>query len=250
MECSLLLRQIALRCQQILGASLVGIAIHGSLAFGCFHWSNSDVDFLIVTHTIPTQAQKAALIQSLLDLTPLAPPKGLEMSVVLQSDCARFRYPTPFYLHFSPIHLSACLTDLEGYCSAMHGLDRDLAAHFMVARQVGFSIYGPPPQQIFAPVPRVYYLDSIFRDIADAEAEAPANPTYFVLNQCRVLAYLKDGLICSKEGGGLWGLKHLDSCWASLVRSCLDAYQNGIPAHPAPDLLSAFCRAIQKQIQT
>lgn len=76
MECSLLLRQVALRCQQILGTNLVGITVHGSLAFGCFHWNSSDVDFLVVTHTIPTQAQKAALIQSLLDLTPLSPPAG------------------------------------------------------------------------------------------------------------------------------------------------------------------------------
>lgn len=250
MECSLLLRQVALRCQQILGTNLVGITVHGSLAFGCFHWNSSDVDFLVVTHTIPTQAQKAALIQSLLDLTPLSPPKGLEMSVVLLADCTRFRYPTPFHLHFSPMHLSACRTDLEDYCRAMHGLDRDLAAHFTVARRVGFSICGPPPQQIFGPVPQACYLDSILHDVADAEHEAAVNPVYFILNQCRVLAYLQDGLVCSKVDGGLWGLEHLDSCWASLVRSCLHAYQTGVPAHPAPDLLSAFCRAIQKQIQT
>lgn len=250
MECSLLLRQISLRCQQILGANLVGITVHGSLAFGCFHWNSSDVDFLVVTRHIPMQAQKVALIQSLLDLSALTPPKGLEMSVVLLADCVHFRYPTPFYLHFSPMHLAACQADLEGYCRTMHGQDRDLAAHFMVARRVGFSAYGPPPQQIFGAVPQACYLDSILHDVADAEHEAAANPVYFVLNQCRVLAYQQDGLVCSKVDGALWGLEHLDARWASLIHSCLEAYQSGIPTYSDPALLSAFCRTMQKQIQT
>lgn len=249
MECSLLLRQISLRYQQILGRNLVGISVHGSLAFGCFRWESSDVDFLVVTRTIPAQSQKVALIQSLLDLAPLAPPKGLEMSLVLLADCAHFRYPTPFCLHFSPMHLAACQADLDGYCRDMHGLDHDLAAHFMIARQLGFSIYGPPPQQLFGPIPRSCYLDSILRDIEGAEQEAIADPTYFVLNQCRVLAYLRNGQICSKAEGGLWGLEQLDPQWAPLIQSCLTAYRIGSVASPKPELLLAFCAMIQKEIR-
>ena len=71
-----MLRQISLRYQRILGADLVGISVHGSLAFGCFHWQSSDVDFLVVTRREPAQAQKEALIRTLLELMPLAPPKG------------------------------------------------------------------------------------------------------------------------------------------------------------------------------
>lgn len=250
MKCDLLLRQISLRYQRILGADLVGISVHGSLAFGCFHWQSSDVDFLVVTCRDPAQAQKEAMIRTLLELMPLAPPKGLEMSVVLLEHCAPFRYPTPFSLHFSPMHLKAWKTDLAGYCRSMHGEDRDLAAHVTVARQMGFSIYGPPPAQLFGPVPHADYLDSILRDIADAEEEAPANPTYFVLNQCRVLAYLRDGLVCSKEEGARWALEHLDPCWASLIHTCLENYRTGSKPCPDPNILSAFSRMVQNEIQT
>lgn len=229
---------------------MVGISIHGSLAFGCFHWKSSDVDFLVITRREPAQIQKEAMIRTLLKLLPLSPPKGLEMSVVLLEHCTPFRYPTPFSLHFSPIHLEACRADLAGYCRNMHGVDRDLAAHFAVARQVGFSIYGPPPIQLFRPVPRACYLDSILRDIADAEVEAPANPTYFVLNQCRVLAYLRDGLVCSKEDGGLWALEHLDPRWSPLIHICLDAYRTGTPSCTDLNTLSAFCRMVQIEIHT
>lgn len=250
MECNLLLQHISQRYQRILGANLLGIFVHGSLAFGCFHWQSSDVDFLVVTRQEPAQAQKEVMIQTLLDLLSLSPPKGLEMSVVLSEHCTHFRYPTPFSLHFSPMHLDACRADLAGYCRSMHGEDRDLAAHFMVARKVGFSIYGPPPAQLLGPVPRACYLDSILRDIADAEDEAPVNPVYFILNQCRVLAFLRDGLICSKEDGGLWALEHLDIRWSSLILSCLEAYQTGVPLCPEPNILSAFCRMVQKEIRT
>ena len=60
---SLLLQVLTQRIQQSLGAQLVGLYVHGSIAFGCFQWQSSDIDLLIVTHSVPTEAQKRALIQ-------------------------------------------------------------------------------------------------------------------------------------------------------------------------------------------
>ncbi|WP_161567304.1 hypothetical protein [Acidilutibacter cellobiosedens] len=34
--------------QTILGDNLVGIYVHGSIAFGCFHEEKSDIDFIAV----------------------------------------------------------------------------------------------------------------------------------------------------------------------------------------------------------
>ena len=78
-----ILQQIRTCYQDILGESLVGIYVHGSIAFGCFDPRVSDIDFLVVVDEPPTVAQKKQLLQVLLDLTPHSPPKGLEMSVVL-----------------------------------------------------------------------------------------------------------------------------------------------------------------------
>lgn len=44
------------------------------------------------------------MIRYLLEMKPLIPRKGLEMSVVLEEDVRNFLYPTPFELHFSPLH--------------------------------------------------------------------------------------------------------------------------------------------------
>ena len=123
----------------ILGNNLCGIYIHGSLAFGCFNWSKSDIDFLVVVYNPLSQTQKEALIRSLLRLNPVAPPKGFEMSVVLYHDCRAFHYPTPFQLHFSKAHIERSKENLSEYCRTMNGTDCDLAAHFIIVKRMVWS---------------------------------------------------------------------------------------------------------------
>ena len=48
MEYQEILRKIATAYTKILQDNLAGIYVHGSIAFGCFHWSKSDIDFLVV----------------------------------------------------------------------------------------------------------------------------------------------------------------------------------------------------------
>lgn len=40
-----LLNRIKISYQNILKDGLVGIYVHGSIAFECFHWDQSDIDF-------------------------------------------------------------------------------------------------------------------------------------------------------------------------------------------------------------
>ena len=150
----ILLHRIAAACRNTLGDTLAGVYVHGSLAFGCFCWTQSDIDFLVAVRRPLSQAQKEALLRALLALEPDAPSKGLEMSAVLEAYCRAFIHPTPYELHYSPMHRARCLRDLPAYCAEMHGADPDLAAHFTVARAVGLTLWGPPAESIFGPVPR------------------------------------------------------------------------------------------------
>ena len=101
-----LLLAIKTRFQTVLGKTLTGIYIHGSLAFGCFHWERSDIDFLVVVKEPMSQTEKEALLCELLILDKNAPPKGLEMSVLLERDCRIFCYPTP--VSFFPCTSRGC----------------------------------------------------------------------------------------------------------------------------------------------
>ena len=224
MEVSEILSVICKKYKDILGGNLHGIYLHGSLAFGCFNWQKSDIDFLVVANENLTLKQKEMMIRTLLQLTPDAPPKGLEMSVVLYQNCKNFKYPTPFELHFSNMHIKKAKENLNEYCLTMNGTDYDLAAHFTVIRSVGIVLYGDSIENVFGVVPKKYYLASVKSDVEDLENQFERNSIYLTLNLCRVLAYIRTNLILSKEQGGIWGVDNLPEKFAPIVQNALDCY--------------------------
>lgn len=244
-----LLQRVCKGYQAILGEKLVGFYVHGSVAFGCFSWATGDLDFIAVVNAPLTQPEKEALIRLLLTLTPDAPPKGFEMSVVLRQHCAPFAHPTPFELHFSNAHRARAEADLPAFCRGMHGTDPDLAAHFTVLRHVGLTLFGPPVREVFGEVPRACYVDSILADVRSAAEEIAQSPVYCTLNLCRVLAYLQEGRVLSKEQGGRWGLENLAEDFRPLLLCILDAYQTGaaIPdAAPLADFAAVLLGRIRR----
>ena len=229
MRVNALLQQIKTEYLAILGDTMVGFYVHGSLAFGCFSWERGDLDFLVVVSKEPTWEQKHALIESLLRADENAPPKGFEMSIVTEDAVRPFVYPTPYVLHYSNAWRDAYRCDLDGTCRRLRGYDPDLAAHITVTRAVGFVLYGKPIEEVFASVPAEHYLDSIRSDIENAVDDIAENPVYVILNLCRVLGYLREGLILSKEGGGMWGIANLPAEFRPLVSSTLAYYLDGVP---------------------
>ncbi|WP_100488394.1 aminoglycoside adenylyltransferase domain-containing protein [Sporolactobacillus pectinivorans] len=187
--------------QTILGENLTGIYIHGSYAFGCFNERKSDLDFIVVVHSKLDAETKLALLV-LGNLHDTASSKGLEMSVVLKKYCAHFQYPTPYELHFSNMWWAAYLSDPMKLCTDDLKTDRDFAGHFTVINHCGTVLYGEPIQSVFGEVKSEYYIRSIVNDIEDASSDIDEQPTYVILNLCRVLAYLTDKKIVSKQQGG------------------------------------------------
>lgn len=153
-----------------------------------------------------------------------APPKGLEMSVVLDKYCNPFVYPTPFELHFSNMHKESCRNNLKKYCQEMYGTDKDLAAHFTVILAVGRVLCGEDIPAVFGKVPRENYLDSIRSDIENAADEIRENPVYFILNLCRVLVFMEEDTVVSKEQGGKWALRRLPELYHPVIKKALRNY--------------------------
>lgn len=241
MECKEVLNKIANKYYGILGNKLVGIYVHGSIAFGCFNHNKSDIDFIVVVNNTPTIEEKEALIETLLHLSEEAPKKGYEMSVVLSKFCKDFIYPTPFELHYSNFYLQRCKDNLREYCISMKGIDKDLAAHFTVIKKIGYTIVGKEITEVFGDISNEYYLDSIKGDIENAADDISDNGTYIILNLCRVLAYKNDGLILSKEQGGLWGKENLPEKFISLLSKALKNYKLEIEEIFDKELSLEFC---------
>ena len=219
-----LLNEIASFCRKLMGDDLTGVYVHGSLAFGCFTWATGDIDFLVIVQRKMTQQEKEQMIRFLLAAEAKAPPKGLEMSVLLLADCRHFVHPAPYELHYSRAHRAAYASDIAGYCQKLQGYDSDLAAHCTVMKTCGKAVCGLPIDAVFGDVPPAAYIDSICQDVQQAKTDILETPMYVTLNLCRVLAYLTEGKVLSKADGGLWGKAHLPKEYAPLLDAALRAY--------------------------
>ncbi len=219
-----LLSELTSISRQLLKENLIGIYLHGSAAMGCFQPDKSDLDLiLVVKHSIP-DAVKMAFMEHIIKLNEAAPPKGLELSIIKQEFCNPFLYPTPFELHFSPAHIDWWKENPKSYIENMNGTDKDLAAHFTIINAYGIVLFGNSIKETFGNVPKECYLDSIWADIQNAHEDILEHPAYIILNLCRVLAYIKDGLILSKKSGGEWGLLHLPQNHHALIQNALQSY--------------------------
>lgn len=196
--------------------NLVGIYLHGSIAMNCYHPNKSDIDLIIVVEEALNKEQKIKILDFL-----VLSNKPYELSIVLKEICKNFIYPTPYDFHFSISYLSKALENPNIYIDQMCGADYDLAAHFKVIYERGIALYGLDIKKCFKDIPKKYFLDSFLRDFKDYELNLSKNPTYYILNTCRIIAYLKENRIFSKEEAGKYFLQRCDEKYYFLVSLAL-----------------------------
>lgn len=236
-----ILDRIKRETSDILGDNLVGVYVHGSIAFGCFNWANSDIDYVVVAFAPLKLAEKRSLMESVIWINQAAPPKGLEMSVILKEYCTHFTHPAPFELHFSNAHLTWYRNNPDEYLEKMRGTDPDLAAHVTVINHKGIALIGAPIKDVFSPVDARFYLDSIKLDIEGCREDIMKNPVYVALNLCRALAFVEEELVLSKREGGLWALKRLPEEYHALVESALRSYASDALMEMHKSTAERFC---------
>lgn len=220
----LLLDEISDRYATILGSDLVGVYVYGSVAFQCFNWDKSDINFLIaVKNPVPLEKKKQ-MIEMLLQESKAGPKNGFSMSVVLEKYCRRFVYPTPYELRFAARYEAIAREDLDAYCLAAGGVDRDLAFDFGIAKRCGVTLRGKNIAEVFGPIPKRAIIAGLKYKLKKIGNEAEARPIDVVLNLCRAVAYLREDKILSKEEGGKWGIERLPEVFVPLARRALAAY--------------------------
>lgn len=228
MEIQKLLDSFVIQSENILKDNLTGIYLHGSIAMGCFNGQKSDIDLIVVVQRELSNAIKRQYMDKIVELNDQAPGKGWELSVVRESACNPVIYPTPYELHFSAIHLNRYASDPEEYIEKMKGMDKDLAAHFKIIRHRGKAIYGRNVSSVFSEVSDQNYMDSVWSDVEKAEEGINGNPTYVILNLCRVLAYASEKLILSKREGGEWALRRIPSQgFKRIIAAAIEDYRGG-----------------------
>src|SRR5688572_5890918 len=221
------LKQFISEVEAELAGNLVGIYLHGSLAMGSFNPERSDLDLLVVTRQPMSLETKRRLTETLLDCS--GQPHPIEISFLRRDDMVPWQYPTPYDFHYSEMWCENFQRDLAGEAwkgwNDSQRFDPDLAAHITITNHRGLCLAGATIEEVFPPVPRQDYLDSIMGDVRDGLENISGNPTYGILNACRTYAYLCQGYIYSKEEGGIWTLEVLPESLWGVVRVALATYR-------------------------
>lgn len=216
---------LAKRISGLFGNKLTGVYLHGSLAMDCFNPEISDIDLLIIVENGLRKDEKEALDALFLKeyRGDHLPAKGLEVSVITRGNVYPLLYPTPFEYHFSDMHIDA----IRRGAATFPATDPDIAAHIAVIRTRGRVLIGEPIGAVFAPVPYHNYMKAICYDIHDAEADISKQPTYMILNLCRVYQFCIKQFVTSKKEGGEWGLQSLPVRFHPIIQKALKVYETG-----------------------
>jgi predicted nucleotidyltransferase len=205
-----------------LGSSLVGVYLHGSLALGCFYPATSDIDVLVVTAVALSPTARLGLAGHL--LAHSRSPHPLEISVLTIEGLRPWRHPAPYDFHYSESWRGRFLAARGHDEVPLDGVDPDLAAHVTVLAHRGVCVCGKPIGEVFPPVPRRDYLESVRADLEWSRASWADTPAYAVLNLARTCAFLTDGSILSKDEGGRWALHGMPPRFAPLLSAALDRH--------------------------
>lgn len=213
--------------QKVLENNLTGVYLHGSLALGCFNPDRSDIDLLVVTGQGMTLDTKRAIAGEILNRSLC--PAPIEISFLPKTYLSPWRYPTPYDLHYSEDWRKLFEKDLSSEewekWNDDIGTDKDLAAHITVTLERGICLFGECINEVFVPVPTEHYVDSIITDFEWGAERIGKYPESFVLNACRVYAFLAEGAVLSKDEGAEWGLRTFEEDLQKIISLALRKYR-------------------------
>jgi hypothetical protein len=208
------------------GGQLLAAYLHGSSVLGGWRPDRSDIDVLLLTAGELAGPALSGVTAALLATVSQCPGRDLECSVVSAEQAASPGEPWPFLLQVQAGPDRASPRVVRG--EAMPG-DANLLMPYAAARSAGWPVYGPPPMALIGPIPRPAILSYLAGQLAWGLRHAPE--AYGVLNACRALVFLTDGLIVSKISGGETALHRGGP--ADIIQPALDQ-QRGLAAERPP----------------
>ncbi|GAC1649406.1 MAG: DUF4111 domain-containing protein [Ktedonobacteraceae bacterium] len=209
--------------QRLLGQNLIGIYLHGSLALGGFQPARSDINVIVVTGQRMDLEVKRACVELLLRVSKM--PSPIDIYFLAEQDIFPFQHPLPYDLHYDETWRESAQQELRNgqweHWNEDTWHDSNLTLCLAVLHHCGICLYGKPILEALPFVSEQDFREAIIKDMQVALSRPLHNPISFVLNACRVSAYLHDGTILSKEAGGVWGLAHLPEQYHPLIQQAL-----------------------------
>lgn len=186
--------------QQVLGETLLGVYLFGSLVHGDFELERSDLDLVAVLTLELDPLHFAALDTLHSEIVRRFPrwTERLEVKYLSSASLKRFRtepYPIAVISPGEPFH-------------AFQG-GRHYLLNFYEVRQGGATLYGPAPTTLIAPISRAEFMAVVGGEVQDwtgwiAEMHSVGGLGYGVVTLCRALYTCTTGVQTSKPQTLAW----------------------------------------------
>jgi hypothetical protein len=197
-------RELVARLAAILGERLLGVYAAGSFGLHDFDAGRSDLDVFAVASGDVTRDEKDAIVAALRHESLPCPARGLEFVLYPERTA---RVPTNeagFVLNLNTGPSIAFRVDLEPGAVERHWFPIDRA----ILRASGTALYGPPPGEVFAEIPRPLLLPVVRESLLWYRTPGNAGDDDTVLTAARTLHWARTGRWPSKSEGGAWAVGH------------------------------------------
>ncbi len=194
---------------------LIGVYATGSLSYGGFDPSKSDIDLVVLTaHPLrPKQIkQLEKLHQNLAEFDP-------EWSARLECSYT----PIGYFYNTTPPKSPRPYCNGRFYPAAPYG--PEWAINYAMIYEFACPLYGSDIRELIDPIPIAAVKAACLQDIrewtlkmTDSKLLAdPAYQAYIPLTLCRSLYTLACDKMATKHEAAEWAKKHLDSRWSKLI---------------------------------
>ena len=195
--------ELVARLHSLLDEDLAAVYTTGSTALGDYTHGRSDLDRLVVCERPLAAEAKEALVAALRHEELPCPARGLELVVYARAAVERATRGGAFEVNLNtgprmPLHVSFDATEEPEHWFV---LDR------AIARSRGRALFGPPPTELLAAIPRSWSLEGLAASLAWHRANADVVGENLVLNACRAWVFAAEDRWVAKREAAAWALE-------------------------------------------
>jgi len=200
-----------------LGGDLIGAYLFGSAVLGGLK-PRSDLDVLGVSKRPTSREQQRTLVERLLAISGRDRRRRVELTIVVAAEVKPWRYPPRFDFQYGDwLRAEFERGNLEPWPTRTNP---DVAALITMALLADTPLFGPPPADVFDPVPHGDLVRANVGDIPALLDDLESDTTNVVLTLARIWSTVATGDIRSKDAAADWALERLaDEQRAVLARA-------------------------------
>jgi predicted nucleotidyltransferase len=215
-DINILLKTLVSHIGTLLHSQLVGVYLYGSLVWGDFDETLSDIDLMVAT-TTPLNAEVFKALEQLHMEFITDHPRWKERIEIAYISVAALQ---TFKVESSHI---AVISPGEPFHLKPAGID--WLINWYMVREKGVTLFGPAPDTLIPPISKAEFIEAVREQAKGWEhyihqMRRRAAQAYGILTLCRALYACTFGEQVSKRHAALWAAEALPE-WSEVIRNAL-----------------------------